>query len=402
MQRVSNAPRPAWTKRVEQELGFTFHSPGGDPYWTEDAHYRFTADEIDTLEAAATELHKMCLEACKHVVNNRLYAELGIPPHVIPAVERSWARFAAGRGEAPIYGRFDLVWNGTGAPVMLEYNAATPTSLYESAVVQWHWLEEFAPDQDQFNSLHEALVARWRAVAPMLGTGRVHFTAQQNPEDMGTADYMRICAVEAGLAGKLIDVASIQYDQADRCFYDADGERISVLWSLYPHEWFILDEAGGPSRLMDAILEDRITLLEPIWKIMLTKGILPILWELYPHHPYLLKASFRAADFRPGSKVVAKPIWGREGDGVEIAEIGADGRPSRIVEKADRSFAGDEGWVYQDYVDLPDFGGGSMILGGWIIGDEACGLGVREDPSSLITGNDSRYIPHLFEPAAEE
>ena len=49
---------------------------------------------------------------------------------------------------------------------MLEYNADTPTWLVEAAGPQWFWMEERFPGADQWNSLHERLVAAWKRQAP--------------------------------------------------------------------------------------------------------------------------------------------------------------------------------------------------------------------------------------------
>lgn len=403
MQRIANAPRHDWKNRVEQELGFIFHSPDGDPYWTEDAHYVLTAAEVDLLDDAGVELHRMCIEACRHVIQTRQYAMLGIPEWVYPAIKWSWDRFEEKQGEEmPIYGRFDIAWNGVGSPKMLEYNASTPTSLYETSVVQWDWLEKFAAERDQFNSMHEMLVERWRQRARTLKGKPVHFTAQDNPEDMGTLSYMQACAVEAGIPTKIIPVDQLVYDKADRCFYDGattDAQKIEALFTLYPPEWLIQDQWG--KELVDAIVGERLILIEPIWKMLLTKGILPILWELNPFHDNLLKTSFNRASFHAGNKVVAKPLWGREGDGVEIATLGPDGQPTGTVIMGDRggenAFAGKEGWVYQEHADLfRTQEGGYAVFGIWMIGDKACGLGVREDQQA-VTGNTSRYVPHLFD-----
>ena len=57
------APRANWQADCE-EIGFTYHSIDGT-YWDESRCYRFTAEEIDTLEAAATELHARCLDAAE-------------------------------------------------------------------------------------------------------------------------------------------------------------------------------------------------------------------------------------------------------------------------------------------------------------------------------------------------
>jgi glutathionylspermidine synthase len=56
---------------------------------------------------------------------------------------------------------------------------------------------------------------------------------------------------------------------------------------------------------------------------------------------------------------------------------------------------GEEGFVYQALASVPNFNGNHPICGVWIVNHEACGLGIRED-NSLITGNLSRFVPHLF------
>jgi glutathionylspermidine synthase len=58
-------------------------------------------------------------------------------------------------GTPALYGRFDVLYDGSSPPKLLEYNADTPTSLLEAAVIQWYWLQDVFPAADQFNSLHE-------------------------------------------------------------------------------------------------------------------------------------------------------------------------------------------------------------------------------------------------------
>ena len=82
----------------------------------------------------------MSLAAVQHVIDNKLYAQMGIPASAVPLVETSW------EAEPPsLYGRFDLAYCGNGPPKLLEYNADTPTSLLEAAVAQWYWLEDAHP-----------------------------------------------------------------------------------------------------------------------------------------------------------------------------------------------------------------------------------------------------------------
>ena len=65
-------------------------------------------------------------------------------------------------------GRFDLAFDGVGPPKLLEYNADTPTSLLEAAVIQWQWLQDCHPKSDQFNSIHERLIKLWKDLAKYL------------------------------------------------------------------------------------------------------------------------------------------------------------------------------------------------------------------------------------------
>ena len=182
MRRVALTPRADWVKKVE-DVGLIFHHTQDRPYWDESACYRFTAKEIDQLEAATNELQRLYLEAAQHVIDRKRYAELGIPPQAIPMIEWSW------EAEPPaIYGRFDLAFDGVSPPKLLEYNADTPTALLESSVVQWYWLKEVFPRADQFNSIHERLVKKWRDLTPYLTGTPLYFT---HVDDQMGEDLMR-------------------------------------------------------------------------------------------------------------------------------------------------------------------------------------------------------------------
>ena len=152
IQLETSLPRPDWKARVEA-AGLIWHGAGGDSYWNENQHLVLTLAAAETLEDAALELHAMCLEACEQIVRRGWWERLALPEAAIGLVQSSWMS-----GDFSLYGRFDLAWDGTGTPKLLEYNADTPTSLLEAAVIQWQWLEESFPESDQLNSLHEALV----------------------------------------------------------------------------------------------------------------------------------------------------------------------------------------------------------------------------------------------------
>ena len=378
MKRIDMIPRPDWPKKME-DLGFSFHSIDGI-YWDERACYRFTADEVDTLESATAELHQMCIGAAAHVIDQGGYERFAIPAEFIPMIERSWSD-----DEASLFGRFDLSWSGVGAPKMLEYNADTPTSLLEASVAQWYWLQEAVlpnmPMADQFNSLHEKLIERWKEIVPGLPGNIVHFTAAAgSEEDVGNIEYLRDVATQAGIDARFIDIGAIGWDTVAKCFADEQNVEIKSLFKLYPWEWLVREAFGSN------LIGSSMRVIEPAWKMLLSnKAILPVLWELYPDHPNLLASYFEPQKFT--TDFVKKPLLSREGANVTITT------PSGEVAVAGEY--GAEGFIYQAYHPLPVYGGSHTVIGTWIIGDEPAGMGIREDESP-VTKNTSRFLPHYF------
>ena len=206
MERLTIDPRPDWKTKVEK-LGLLFHT-GEQAYWDESACYRFTAAEVDVLEAATDELHRLCLEAVQHVIDARLFARFGIAERYVPLILNSWER-----EDLSVYGRFDLFYDGRQAPRMYEYNADTPTSLLEASVVQWDWLQERSPQFDQFNSIHEKLIARWKEGG--LDDDVVHFACvRDHLEDFATAVYLEDTAMQAGLRTRRLFMDEIGWNGA--------------------------------------------------------------------------------------------------------------------------------------------------------------------------------------------
>lgn len=376
MERQRLTPRPDWPARCAW-LGFDFHSAGGVPYWDESVCYRFTEAEIDGLDDLGVELHAMCLEIVDDLVRRGDYAGFALPDGAIGRIEASWRAREPG-----LHGRFDLSYDGATSPRLLEYNADTPTALLEAAVIQWDWLESRADIAgrgcDQFNSLHERLIARWGAMG--LGPGRVHFTGlADHPEDYGTIRYLEDTARQAGLATAFVPIDVIGWTGRD--FVDAAGEVIRDLVKLYPWDW-LLAENFGPH-----LGAAPIRLIEPAWKMLLAnKASLVALWRRFPGHPALLPAAFDRAEI--AGPAVRKPLWGREGANLRLEGAGG------IIETDGPYGAGP--MIWQARHDLPDMGEDNRpLLGLWMVGEAACGLGVREGLGP-ITRNTSRFVPHYF------
>ena len=380
VKRIANPVRADWQKKVEA-LGLAWHSARG-AYWNESAFYSFTMDEILRIEDATNKLHAMCLEAAQHIIDQRLFLKLGIPSHVIPLIEAAWEQ------EPPsIYGRFDLAYDGLGPPKLLEYNADTPTSLVEASVVQWFWLQEVFPAKDQFNSIHERLIEHWKSLFPFLQGERLHFAGMDDIEDGMTIAYLRDTAQQAGLTCDTLTMDHIGVT-SDGFFTDADDRVIESIFKLYPWEWIVAED----ERFVQALLQrgTQMQWIEPIWKMLLSnKGLLAILWDLFPESPYLLPASLDTAETLTWDAYVRKPLLSREGANVTVTMF-----DQTLVES--QGDYGAEGYVYQAMATIPDFDGRHPVVGSWIIGQEAAGIGIRES-KRIITDNLSQFVPHLIE-----
>jgi glutathionylspermidine synthase len=370
MKRLTIPVRPDWQLKVE-DLGLLYHTVNGVPYWDESAAYEFTPREIETLENATNELQGIAIQTLEQIIARDWFHRMGITERARKLIIDSWEREPH---QLSLYGRFDLAWDGTGEPKMLEYNADTPTSLLEAAVIQWHWFEELRPGADQFNSIHERLIQRWKDLM-QTAIGAMHLCSMESIEDEGNVRYIGDTAAQAGIiiVAQLL-MPEIGWDGSQ--FVDNTGRRIANMFKLYPWEWLLEDEFGDRLEAM--------RLIEPPWKMLLSnKALLPLMWELFPRHPNLLKASF--APF--SGEYVSKPFWSREGSNVKIHAH------SGLIQSGGNY--GNQPLIYQEYYRLPDFAGNHPIIGSWIIGEEAAGIGIRED-KSRITGDLSRFVPHYI------
>ncbi len=379
MRREPSTPRPDWRKRCE-DAGFSFHSMGGT-YWNEGARYALSSDQVDRLEEVTADLHHMCIAAAAEVVKSGRYAEFAIPEMYHGLVAESFQR-----GDPSLFGRFDIAWDGDGEPKLLEYNADTPTALLEASVVQWHWLEDqraarapWAADADQFNSLHEKLVARWQAMRGIWGGDRLWMACvRDNEEDFDNVEYLRDCAIQAGFDARQLYMEDLGWN--GEAFVDLDEEPVSALFKLYPWEWMAQEQFG------ECVAPSGTRFVEPPWKMLLSnKALLVVLWEMNYGHPNLLPAYFTPQRF--GAEYVKKPLLSREGANVTMV------RRKGVVREV--GGYGAEGFVYQGLASIPAFDGRHAVIGSWIVGDEPEGIGIREDDSP-ITSNTRHFVPHYF------
>ena len=380
MKRVSCTPRDEWQSRVER-VGVVYHTVDGRPYWDESAYYSLTMPEVLALEAATNELQRLCLEAGQHIIDRNRFKEFGLSEATARAIRKAWDQ------EPPaIYGRFDLAYDGVNPAKLLEYNADTPTALVEAAVAQWYWLQDTAPHCDQWNSIHERLVAKWKELKAYVAEP-LYFahTNTADGEDLMTVTYLRDTASEGGIGTKGIEIEQIGFDFDSTLFRDVEGADMRSIFKLYPWEWLVDEEFGEQ---LFASLDGGVQWIEPIWKMLWSnKALLPVLWELFPNHPNLLPAYFD----RPSTltSYARKPMFSREGANITLV------RDGQQIAATDGHYA-DEPCIYQALAPLAEFEGRFPVLGSWVIDGESAGMGIRESDGP-ITGNLSRFIPHRID-----
>ena len=382
MQRRAVRERPDWRAQAAR-VGFEVLTDDGQPYWDESACYRFTLAQIeDDIEAPTQQLLGLCYQAVERILgDDALLRRFGIPETAWSYVRQTWQR-----QDKDLYGRFDLRYDGSGPAKLFEFNADTPTALFEAAVFQWQWLEqaidaELIPgESDQFNSIHERLIEALKKFG--IDRRTLHFACvRDHAEDRWTVEYLEDCARQAGLDTAFVHIEDIGLTN-DGKFTDLDDTVITDLFKLYPWEWLLAESFGS------ALLRDPIRMIEPAWKLALSnKGLLAVLWDMFPDHPALLPAYFeddpRAAAL--GADAVRKPLLGREGVGIRVGR----------APPAHEGPYGAEGYVVQAGAAPPDFSGRFPVIGSWVVAGQACGIGIRED-ATPVTGNTARFVPHII------
>ncbi len=192
-------------------------------------------------------------------------------------------------------------------------------------MVQWFWKTAVFPDDDQWNSIHEKLVARWRVIGDLLPKPELHFTwssADTSGEDHVTITYLQETAAEGGLDTVGLAIEDIGWDPVLKRFVDLAeapmqhaGQALSVGV-----------DGGRPVRPARRQALPATMWIEPLWKMLLSnKALLAVLWEMHPGHPNLLPAFLDS----PGmlTEYVRKPKLGREGGEHPDRRAGPRGRP---------------------------------------------------------------------------
>jgi glutathionylspermidine synthase len=380
-------------KSYLEHLGFSWHTDSDNTPYIADELVKISPSEAEAFYNAGNELYEMFVEAGEYIIENNLFHEIGIPFNLVNSIVESWESDVHWH----LYGRFDLAGGVDGKPIkLLEFNADTPTALFESAIVQWAILEKNGIDEgSQFNVIYEKLLENFRRTVTLqesiedfdeLYEGwRFLFTSiRGNIEEENTVRLLQHIATEAGFNTEFAYIDEIEFDESGIFF---KSEKFELWFKLIPWEDIALEEPDL-AMLLQAIAQNQEAIMfNPAYTLLFqSKGILPILWRLYPNHPLLLESSFEPIE---GKKYVKKPVFGREGGNVAIF----DSNGNKITE-----LSGDYDSfkpIYQEYFELPRDEEGNKYQAGLFFAYESCGVGFRR--GGEIIDNMSKFVGHIVE-----
>ena len=374
-----------------ESLGFVWHTDSDETSYISDELVVISETEAEAYYEATNELYDMYVEAAEHVKENNLFHEIGIPFNLVDAIKESWENDVHWH----LYGRFDLAGGIDNKPIkLLEFNADTPTALFETAIIQWAILKQNdLEEESQFNALYEALVDNFKRLVTLEedvsafeerydGWNFLFTSVKGNPEEENTVKLLQHIAADAGFNTEFAYIDEIEFSDEDGIVYN--NVNYELWFKLIPWEDIALEESDLAMLLTNIIKNQKAIIFNPAYTLLFqSKGLLKILWDLYPNHPLLLETSFEPLE---DQKQVMKPIFGREGGNVSILDEDAS-----CIESIEGDYENHK-MVYQAYTELATDAEGLSYQAGVFYAYEACGLGFRK--GGKILDNMSKFVGH--------
>src|SRR5574344_1254535 len=382
------------TNEYLESIGFVWHTDSDDSSYIADELVVISEDEAEAFYEATNELYDMFAQAGQYVIDNELFHDLNIPFNLVEVIKESWENDVHWH----LYSRFDLAGGIDGKPIkLIEFNADTPTSLFETAIIQWAMLKKNGLDESsQFNNLYEALKDNFKRIITLdsdiekfeeyyskLGWKILFSSISSSSEDINTTKLLQHIASEAGFKTDFEFIENVQF--SDEGIFK-DDELFEFWFKLIPWENIGIEESELALILTEIIRNKKAIIFNPAYTLIFqSKAFMKILWDLYPNHPLLLETSFEPL---VGKKYVEKKAFGREGANIKI--INSDGS----VEIENGGEYDGHKTVFQEYVDFVKDSKGECYQAGVFYAYEACGLGFRR--GGKILNNMSKFVGHII------
>jgi len=370
--------------------------------WYKEDNESFIADELVIVKEeeakayydAGNAIYDMYIEAGDYIIENNLLDEVGIPFNLQDLVKSSWESDVHWH----IYGRFDFAGGIDGKDIkLIEFNADTPTTLYESSILQWMLLKANDLDENsQFNNIYEALKDNFKRLMVLDGDikdfdekydgYKILFSSYEGiEEEEVTTKFLETCAREAGYETGFSFLNQVGFDE-EKGIFNENEENFEFWFKLFPWEDLAVEE-GDLTLILKNIVDNRkAILLNPAYTLMFqSKGMLKILYDLFPDSPYLLETSFEPLK---NKSYIEKKVFGREGENCHIFD-----KDGNTIAKKEGSYEHHKS-IYQEFVDYPKDENGLYYQAGVFFAYEPCGLSYRR--GDIILDDDSKFIGHII------
>ncbi|ENM4760037.1 glutathionylspermidine synthase family protein [Campylobacter upsaliensis] len=377
-------------KNYLESIGFSWHTDEDGSDYLDNRFICVSKNEANAYYEAANELYDMFIAAAQNVIDNDRFDELGIPFNLIDAIKMSWENEVHWH----LYGRFDFAGGLDGKPIkLIEFNADTPTSLFESAILQWATLKQNNLDEHlQFNSIYESLIDNFKRLITLdesveefeehyRGWKILFSSVAGNKEEELTTKLLAHIAKDAGFECDFSYVDEVEFGE-EGIF--KNGVNYEYWFKLIPWEEIAIEEGELAMLLTQIMRNQKAIILNPAYTLLFqSKGILKILWELYPNHPLLLESSYEPLQ---GKDFVRKPMFGREGSNISIVK-------DDVKLQENIGPYGNNKMIYQQYYEL-NSNENEYYQAGVFFAYEGCGLGFRK--GGLIIDNASKFVGHII------
>jgi len=376
-----------------EKLGFSWHTDSDNTNYISNKLVILTEKQAQAYYDAANELYDMFIEAGDYIIENNLFHEVGIPFNLVDLIKESWENDVHWH----LYGRFDFAGGIDDKPIkLLEFNADTPTALFESAIIQWAILKQNGLEEtNQFNFIYEALIDNFKRLVTLNedvskfdelyeGWKFLFSSIRGSDEEELTVKLLEHIAKEVGYNTQFAYVDEVGFDDSG-IYYN--NQKYELWFKLIPWEDIAIDEPDLAVLLSSIIQNKEAIVFNPAYTLMFqSKAILKILWDLFPNHPLLLETSFEPLE---NKKQVRKPIFGREGGGVAIIDENGN-----ITDEINDEYTNHK-MIYQEFVELPKDINNKNYQAGVFFAYEACGIGFRSGGN--IIDNMAKFVGHLIE-----
>ncbi|EAH6866841.1 glutathionylspermidine synthase family protein [Campylobacter upsaliensis] len=377
-------------KNYLESIGFSWHTDEDGSDYLDNRFICVSKNEANAYYEAANELYDMFIAAAQNVIDNDRFDELGMPFNLIDAIKMSWENEVHWH----LYGRFDFAGGLDGKPIkLIEFNADTPTSLFESAILQWAMLKQNNLDEHlQFNSIYESLMDNFKRLITLdesveefeehyRGWKILFSSVAGNKEEELTTKLLAHIAKDAGFECDFSYVDEVEFGE-EGIF--KNGVNYEYWFKLIPWEEIAIEEGELAMFLTQIMRNQKAIILNPAYTLLFqSKGILKILWELYPNHPLLLESSYEPLQ---GKDFVRKPMFGREGANISIVK-------DDVKLQENIGPYGNNKMIYQQYYEL-NSNENEYYQAGVFFAYEGCGLGFRK--GGLIIDNASKFVGHII------